>query len=194
MSIAADDVQHCSYLKVLHLEGNRLQGFAALASLPRLARLYLGCNRLTSVPQASAQGFTGLRSLDLSFNFVPAEALFGTVSVLPQLPRLRELDASGNELLHLPASIVGFTALQTLNLSFNKLSDKCLLSLAKLPALESLVLVKNALTAATDSRSLGFESFKALQTLDLSCNKIRCVPFCACLPAPSCTLQLIIPA
>ena len=96
-----------------------------------------------SVPMG---GFPCLEVLNLSFNGLGSEA----VLALADLPVLRLLDLTKNELAALPADMTGFAQLQTLNCDDNRLGgrDSLWTSLATLPNLTALSLARNRIVTA----------------------------------------------
>jgi Leucine rich repeat/Leucine Rich repeats (2 copies) len=176
-------LQHFVELRSLHLENNRLTDFAALGSLRCLEQLYLSCNRIACLPTLSDNAFAHLRCLDVSFNFLSANEVFGQRCDLAQLPSLRELDASGNEMSRLPEVLGSFPALQSLSLESNKLSEACLRSLAGLPRLTLLGLAHNCIKSLPERLLNGPAAFAKLETLDISHNAIRCAPLILSCPA-----------
>ena len=174
VSIDAESLAQFSNARSIHLDNNRLTDFAALAVLPNLLQIAVPCNRIHALPAQAPGAFAGLRSLDISFNFLRVHDVFGVGSRLSQLPSLRELDVSGNDLRTLPDSVSGFTVLCRLSLDFNKLSAQCLRPLAVLPKLEHLGLAHNRVAGLPEGLEADAGAFDALTSLDLSCNVIRC--------------------
>ena len=174
-SICQDGLQQFIELRCLRLENNRLEDFSALQALPNLAQLFISCNRIAHLPIFSDSCFGKIRTLDVSFNFLSTEDLFGSASSLAQLPSLRELDASGNDLGQLPRALGSFPALQSLSLEFNSLDASCLRPLAALPRLEHLGLAHNCVASLPAQLLDSPEAFAKLTVLDLACNSIGCV-------------------
>jgi len=117
-----------------------------------------------SVP---AGGFPALEVLNLSYNGLSSAA----VAALADMPRLRQLDLSSNQLTAMPADMSGFASLHSLNLEHNKLSSSATwLALGTLPMLRSLSLAHNRVDGL--SPAAADTSFPQLTTLDLSTNQI----------------------
>ena len=111
-------------------------------------------------------GFPCLEVLNLSYNGLDSDAIL----TLADLPRLRQLDVSRNELTALPADMSGFHSLQVLNCDHNMLgTESCWYSLCLLPSLLSLSLSKNRVEYIPERAADGFG---ALQSLNLTHNQI----------------------
>ena len=105
-SVISEDLSFFRKLTHLDLGDNRVQ-LASLAYLPALVELHLDCNGLCEC-SCPASGFPCLEVLNLSYNGLSTAA----IAALADLPRLRQLDLSMNELTALPADMSAFTALQ----------------------------------------------------------------------------------
>eukprot|EP00947_MAST-08B_sp_MAST-8B-sp1_P002829 g2829.t1 len=73
-----------------------------LRTLPGLQELRLHCNSVRDVGGIGPDGFPKLEVLDLSYNMLETDA----IGRLAQLPRLRRLDLTCNELTTLPRNLV----------------------------------------------------------------------------------------
>jgi len=105
--------------------------------------------------------------LNLSYNGLSTAA----IAALADLPRLRQLDLSMNELTALPADMSAFTALHSLNCEHNALgSEASFLALGSIPGLRSLSLAHNRVEALPASPIDA--AFSLLTTLDLAHNLI----------------------
>lgn len=154
---------------------------AFAAAFPRLARLRLDANRLTTLPPLPQT----LTSIDLAGNLLGAVP--APVASLPRLarlslercglaalpasfdlPALQELIVAGNELAELPASLGGCPSLARLDARANRLTSVHP-ALAALPALKCLLLDGNRLTTLPP----GFlASATALADLSLAGNEL----------------------
>lgn len=85
---------------------------------------------------------------------------------------LRELYASHNTLTELPGSLHGLTALQVLDLSFNKLNILSPETLSSLSALLELKLVRNRIR---ELREGAFDGLPQLTLIDLENNDLRII-------------------
>ncbi|XP_076167066.1 artichoke [Ptiloglossa arizonensis] len=159
-----------SRLEQLDLRYNRLvtlhgRSFRPLRSLMDLS---LRGNRLEVLRPDIFQENVRLQRLDLSRNN------------LAQIPHvtfantrdLRELYASHNTLTELPGSLHGLTALQVLDLSFNKLNILSPETLSSLSALLELKLVRNRIR---ELREGAFDGLPRLSLIDLENNDLRII-------------------
>ncbi|XP_076624270.1 artichoke [Colletes latitarsis] len=159
-----------SRLEQLDLRYNRLvtlhgRSFRPLRSLIDLS---LRGNRLEVLRPDIFQENVRLQRLDLSRNN------------LAQIPHvtfantrdLRELYASHNTLTELPGSLHGLTALQVLDLSFNKLNILSPETLSSLSALLELKLVRNRIR---ELREGAFDGLPRLTLIDLENNDLRII-------------------
>lgn len=184
MGIVQQDVEFFQALKALQLENNRLSDFSALAGLPRLSQLFLSCNRIQRLPEASPGHFQMLQVLDLSFNFVQADDIFASDTGWSRLPTLRDLDLSGNDIATLPSALGSFPSLRRLALDFNKLTAPCLKPLSALPRLQALELANNRISGLPARLLKNPCAFSSLTSLDLSNNVVRCGPCPRCYSYP----------
>ncbi|XP_076285325.1 artichoke isoform X2 [Lasioglossum baleicum] len=159
-----------SRLEQLDLKYNRLvtlhgRSFRPLRSLMDLS---LRGNRLEVLRPDIFQENVRLQRLDLSRNNL-AQIPHATFS---NTRDLRELYASHNTLTELPGSLHGLTALQVLDLSFNKLNILSPETLSSLSALLELKLVRNRIR---ELREGAFDGLPRLSLIDLENNDLRII-------------------
>jgi len=167
-SVVEEDLYFYSQLRVLDASRNQLP-FAPLSAFPALQELRLACNGVRELGPLDGR-FQRLRSLDLSYNAVPLEA----VVELAKIPFLQELDLTCNRLTHFPGPEVlrDFGQLERLCLERNQIEDpELLVSLSSLPRLQVLYLGYNYLTGfPREAAAPG--GFPCLHTLNLAFNYI----------------------
>lgn len=161
-----DIISEIASLRELRLAENDLQGdlSSAVGKLSSLELLDVQGNKLTSLPEEVRQ-LTSLRTLNVSTNqlrSVPM-ALFET--------SLIELVANKNRLEGAFFSIVSAPNLQELNISNNSLKSLCEGETIDLPALKSLNVSTNRLSAFPR-----VEAWTNLQTFVVAENKLTCFP------------------
>jgi hypothetical protein len=147
VEVEEGDLLFFQNLTYLNLSENRVR-MEQLVNLKALRELHLQYNFIKSL-QIEPGMFPGLEVLSLGFNAVPA----GHLLQLAQLPNLRVLDLSGNELCIMPEDLAAFRRLEELNLSSNNFSSdsvvvepgKLFKSLSTIPHLKRLNLSHNAL-------------------------------------------------
>ncbi|XP_015428510.1 PREDICTED: slit homolog 3 protein [Dufourea novaeangliae] len=159
-----------SGVEQLDLKYNRLvtlhgRSFRPLRSLMDLS---LRGNRLEVLRPDIFQENVRLQRLDLSRNNL-AQIPHATFS---NTRDLRELYASHNTLTELPGSLHGLTALQVLDLSFNKLNILSPETLSSLSALLELKLVRNRIR---ELREGAFDGLPRLSLIDLENNDLRII-------------------
>ncbi|CAD1472146.1 unnamed protein product, partial [Heterotrigona itama] len=159
-----------SRLEQLDMKYNRLvtlhgRSFRPLRSL---MDLNLRGNRLEVLRPDIFQENIRLQRLDLSRNNL-AQIPHATFSSTRDL---RELYASHNTLTELPGSLHGLTALQVLDLSFNKLNILSPETLSSLSALLELKLVRNRIR---ELREGAFDGLPRLTLIDLENNDLRII-------------------
>ncbi|XP_026667034.1 protein artichoke [Ceratina calcarata] len=159
-----------SRLEQLDLRYNRLvtlhgRSFRPLRSL---MDLNLRGNRLEVLRPDIFQENIRLQRLDLSRNNL-AQIPHATFS---NSRDLRELYASHNTLTELPGSLHGLTALEVLDLSFNKLNILSPETLSSLSALLELKLVRNRIR---ELREGAFDGLPRLTLIDLENNDLRII-------------------
>jgi internalin A len=113
----SNDITHLTNLQKLYLRGNRLTTLPdTTAQLINLQALVLNNNQLTTVPNAIAQ-LTNLQWLDLSGN-----RLTDMTYTISQPNNLRWLNLTSNQLITVPNAVADLTNLQMLGLSGNQLT------------------------------------------------------------------------
>jgi len=95
------DLTFFTNLMFVDLGENRLK-LEDLTSLPAVVEMRLHCNGIRAVAELPEGAFARLEVLDLSYNAMDAAA----IERLAQLPNLRELDLTCNQLAALPKSMV----------------------------------------------------------------------------------------
>ncbi|MHA1871312.1 MAG: leucine-rich repeat protein [Promethearchaeota archaeon] len=136
-----------------------------IASFPKLQRLNLNGNKLSSLPESIGH-LTNLQTLDLGSN-----ELSSLPEIITQMTWLKTLSIGGNQLSSLPESIDYLKNLQTLILSGNKLSSLPE-SIGALKNLEKLVLWRNKLSSLPEI----ITQMTWLKELDLGWNKLLSLP------------------
>lgn len=88
------------FIQILNLSFNCLEthDIEELASLLRIRELYLGNNRIHSVPPVMDR-FSRLETLSLDGNAISGADVFAFVAMMP---RLRNLNLSHNKITHFP--------------------------------------------------------------------------------------------
>ena len=129
------NLDEISSLRALHVGGNRLASlpFECLLSLP-LVELIAARNRLSGpLFPTSVDGLSQLKSLDVANNALSSITANGAVG----LPALQSLNVTENRLSDLP-DVTGWTELMTLTIGGNKLSSfpEGITSLPKLKAVD----------------------------------------------------------
>ncbi|XP_076763991.1 artichoke [Xylocopa sonorina] len=181
-------------LRKLNLGYNslRLLEDGAFDALSRLEQLDLRYNRLVTLHGRSFRPLRSLMDLNLRGNRLEVlrpdifqenirlQRLDLSRNNLAQIPHatfsntrdLRELYASHNTLTELPGSLHGLTALQVLDLSFNKLNILSPETLSSLSALLELKLVRNRIR---ELREGAFDGLPRLTLIDLENNDLRII-------------------
>ncbi|GAX84639.1 hypothetical protein CEUSTIGMA_g12060.t1 [Chlamydomonas eustigma] len=171
-SVESADLEYFPALKVLDLGDNRIPDLATLSGLVGLRQLVLASNRLSRLGNMDLSfAFQQLQSLDLSYNKLGPKLVLGEGSPLASLPRLVELDLSGNSMSHLPDALGSFSTLLILKLNENRLSGGDMSPLSNLPALRELSVSKNVITYVLEEVA-GPGRFPHLLFLDLTHNRI----------------------
>lgn len=138
-SVLEEDLFFFTGLVFLDVSENQLE-LKPFGAIPRLKELRLACNNIQKIDEIL--GFEKLLVLDLSYNKLTVRS----VQALEQMPRLRELDLSGNSLRGLPLELYRLSALEKLILDNNKIDDNSVFSiLCTLPSLRTLGLAYNFL-------------------------------------------------
>lgn len=144
-------------------------------------------NKLTSEPIfKSLQHQPNLESVDLSNNFLEDEILKLLATILPSLPRLKNLNLAGNHITRdgvtnlaaVPAD--QFPDLESLDLSFNPLANQSIPSLnvllTKSTNLKKLALCATNMTDIPDPPSESFK-YSQITDIDVSFNQIKLLNF-----------------
>ena len=161
-------------LAYLNISENKIR-IEQLNNLKGLTELYMQYNFIKSL-QITPGIFPLLEILSLGFNSIPP----GHILQLAQLPNLRVLDLSGNELCILPEELSSFAKLEEFDLSSNNFSSdsvvvepgKLFKSLSTIPRLKRLNLSRNALKGFHFEYLSSTNLFEALTELDFSYNRI----------------------
>jgi Leucine-rich repeat (LRR) protein len=136
-SVVEDDLTYFTELLYLDVSENYLSLYS-FGALPKLRELRLACNHITNLQELF--GFHQLMYLDLSYNSIHFESL----TYLCDLPILKELDLSGNQLKNLPTNFQHLEHLEKLILQYNKLDQTNIFHiLGALPLLRSLDVSNN---------------------------------------------------
>lgn len=147
VEVEEGDLLFFQNLTYLNISENHVR-LEQLANLKTLRELHIQYNFIKSL-QIEPKTFQFLEVLSLGFNSVPA----GHLLQLSEIPNLRVLDLSGNELCILPEDLSPFTKLEELNISSNNFSSdsvvvepgKLFKSLSTILHLKRLNLAHNAL-------------------------------------------------
>lgn len=174
VDVEQEDLLFFPNLAYLNISENRVR-FEQLANLKGLRELCLQYNFIRALRIAPGT-FPLLEVLNLGFNSIPA----GHILQLSQLPSLRILDLSGNELCILPEELSSLKRLEELNLSSNNFSSdsvvvepgKLFKSLSTIPHLKKLNLAHNALKGFHFECLTPKSIFEPLAELDFSYNKV----------------------
>nr|XP_034195270.1 vasorin-like isoform X1 [Osmia lignaria] len=169
-TLEADSFKGLSNLTYLDLCDNLLSQLSpqAFASLPSLRSLRMRGNRLSVSALSALRGLKILEELDLSNNL-----LLGPMgpNLLPQMPRLRLLTVSENELINVQqGALVGLRNLTYLSLSHNQIDVLEDHSFKYLSTLTRLDLANNRIVAVSSSSLAHLEK---LTILDLTHNFLR---------------------
>jgi len=170
-SVEAADMAYFTALRVMDLADNRIPDVEPLGELLALRHLSLASNRMSSLGTFPADAFQELEVLDLSYNALKAEATLGREAPVAYLPKLRELNLSGNSFQALPIKLGPFESLEVLKLDDNSLSGSCLQSLSHLTRVVHLSLSHNQISYAPESLTAD-SCFPQLHTLDLTHNRV----------------------
>nr|XP_031829605.1 uncharacterized protein LOC116425698 [Nomia melanderi] len=169
-TLEADSFKGMSNLTYLDLCDNLLSQLSpqAFVSLPWLRSLRMRGNRLSVSALSALRGLKILEELDLSNNL-----LLGPMgpNLLPQMPRLRFLTVSENELINIQqGALIGLRNLTYLSLSHNQIDVLEDHSFKYLSTLTRLDLANNRIVAVS---SASLAHLEKLTTLDLTHNFLR---------------------
>ena len=152
-------------LQVLKLADNQLREINLSPNMINLVNIDISNNFIRKIPEASFAGQEGLTHLSVANNEISeidSEAFRNLSSLLV-------LDVSDNKLFTLPDCVTHLTALQTLDVSSNFISDINQQSLDAMTSLWRLQMHGNLLLNIS---SQVFSKLRSLQILDLSNNRI----------------------
>ncbi len=158
-------------LEVLDLSRNSIVGIknGAFDNIPRLKKLYLSRNRMSSYRGdffANTGNETDLHTLDVSHN----ELTYLYPESFSYHPYLRFVDFSSNKFSFFPTQFIrGLLQLETLNLSGNLIKSVDDGDFANLPKLRKINLSRNEVSQVSET---GFQNSSQLQEVDLSHNAI----------------------
>jgi hypothetical protein len=174
IDIASEDLAYFVNLQSLDLADNELSYSSVLEqlnTLPRVNRISLACNLISSLVLNEGEMLQDLQELDLSFNELHGDVL----TQLSSLRRLRKLDLSNNCVSSIPPDLGGLNSLRDLNLAANDLVQfDQWRALDSLPSLQVLNLALNRIKRLQDDTAGGSGSmFRSLLELDLSNNEFR---------------------
>ncbi|KAK9302276.1 hypothetical protein QLX08_005704 [Tetragonisca angustula] len=169
-TLEAESFKGLSNLTYLDLCDNLLSQLSpqAFVALPLLRSLRIRGNRLSVSALSALRGLKSLEELDLSNNL-----LLGPMgpNLLPQMPRLRFLTVSENELINVQqGALVGLRNLTYLSLSHNQIDVLEDHSFKYLSTLTRLDLANNRIVAVS---SASLAHLEKLVTLDLTHNFLR---------------------
>jgi hypothetical protein len=174
IDVASEDLAYFVNLQSLDLADNELSYSSVLEqlnTLPRVNRISLACNLISSLVLNEGEMLQDLQELDLSFNELHGDVL----TQLSSLRRLRKLDLSNNCVSSIPPDLGGLNSLRDLNLAANDLVQfDQWRALDSLPSLQVLNLALNRIKRLQDDTAGGSGSmFRSLLELDLSNNEFR---------------------
>ncbi|OWZ16057.1 hypothetical protein PHMEG_00010201 [Phytophthora megakarya] len=163
-------------LEVLNLSFNCLgsKDLEELSNLLRIRELYLGSNRIRSLPPIMDR-FSRLETLSLESNNISGQEVFSFLAIMP---RLRNLNLSYNKITGFPESALtledkrgaGFYNLIYLNLAHNMITDEeDVINTCELRSLRKLILYGNPLAHAAvtsyDPTKLAYDPVPSLTAI-----------------------------
>lgn len=178
--VSQSDLDYFPNLAMVDASDNRLS-LEPFGALPRLKDLRFAANAWSQCLQLpDTEWFPRLLVLDLSYNQASLEG----IGQLSTLPRLRDLDLTGNGLEDVPSSKVWalFASLEKLSLERNKLRGEghCLTCVSSCPRLRELSLAHNKLWGLPTIDQMALETqldhtgvLCELVALDLAHNRIE---------------------
>lgn len=168
-AVVPEDMLFFSGLVYLDVSENQLP-FESFANLPRLKELRMACNNISMIQPSAMlfEGYQRLLYLDLSYNRLQPISL----CCLYTIPRLLELDLTGNGLKALPEDFYRLQSLEKLYLSRNKFQDNNVwYLLCGLYQLRHVDLSYNFLTQVPSlTESSLSDPFRVLSSVDVSFN------------------------
>ncbi|KAA0708213.1 Toll-like receptor 5 [Triplophysa tibetana] len=167
-----------SNLKDLYLTGNVLESTHECASLPSLEKLYLGDNKITSLPYDLPIMSRNLTTLDMNSNRLTSMTVL--FAILEGFPQMLEINLQNNGLVDCydqPPTVVPHELqildLATTNMEFFWSLGKCLDVFKHLPQLQQLSLSLNLLQSLPKNI---FKDLTSLTFLDVSFNSLKYLP------------------
>lgn len=148
-------------LIILNISSNKLKTFPKPNTQLSIEKLYATKNMLTDQILATLKSFSSIRIFHCAYNFLTSFP----ETVIYSWKCLEEINLSGNNLRHLPANLPALNYLRILRVHSNELQTTPALS--TMSTLRVLDLAHNQL----DRINLTALVPKALQFLDLSCNR-----------------------
>ncbi|ETL28084.1 hypothetical protein, variant [Phytophthora nicotianae] len=163
-------------LEVLNLSFNCLgsKDLEELSNLLRIRELYLGSNRIRSLPPIMDR-FSRLETLSLESNNISGQEVFSFIAIMP---RLRNLNLSYNKITGFPESALtleekrgaGFYNLIYLNLAHNMITEEeAVVHTTELRSLRKLILYGNPLAHAAvtsyDPTKLAYDPVPSLTAI-----------------------------
>ncbi len=161
------NIASLSKLTKLDLSNNQLAGdvAAGISSISTLTKLDISNNRLTGNPAAALAGLFNVEDLALGGNFF---AIADANALLQNFNNIRILNIADLGLTNIPAKIIAFANLESLNLDNNLIPANAFANIANHPNLKSLSLSGMQLTEIPSQVS----QLTQLTTLNLSNNKL----------------------
>lgn len=157
--------ENTTALENLHLEENMLQHVPDLTGLINLRELWIDGNRIESLDEKSFCELPKLAFISLRNNQLSMVA----TGTFRNLPMLRVLDLSGNNLVQLPPNWMGVgSQLDSLNLEKNLFTDILDMALEQFEILKILNIGRNPITTVT-IRSLIHLPLNTTLDLDYGC-------------------------
>lgn len=156
-----------SELKALDLGENGVSDLTPLAELMYLKELHVGANLVRSLDFRPDDQFLMVEVLDVGYNFLDAECL----RALGDMPSLRILTISGNDLCNFPLVLGPFPKLEVMAANGCNLPSHALRALSPLPSLRELYLCDNEI-CTIPPKACSEGHLPALEYVDLSGNQL----------------------
>ncbi|TSQ23953.1 Toll-like receptor 5 [Bagarius yarrelli] len=175
--LMSQSFQGLSNLLHLSLSENSLQNVHTLANLPRLKKLYLDNNKITSLYGLPSQA-RNLTTIDFRYNkLINAQSFY---TILAEFPQIEKIYLGGNKFSSCflnthsisPLNNVRFLDLHMTGVQNLWLQGKCLDMFDHLHQLHTLLLQQNLIHSLSEDI---FKGLTALHTLDLSVNSLTYV-------------------